>query len=170
MTDRINNWSDLRRFLDADRRGDGPRVYLTRPTTRFVAALRLAEWIDATRAPRPVKTVVRMRLRHYGRSFGFTIPMGTCGPGLKLPHWGTIVVSPKARIGANATIHTSVNIGGAREAPTIGDDCYISPGAKLYGPITLGDRCRVGMNAIVNQDFPDDSTIVAPRATALGRT
>lgn len=162
MHESIHNWADLRRFVAADRRGASLKVYLTRPTHRFVLALRLVEWIMCTPMPRWAKTLALMACRRYGRSFGFTIPVGTCGPGLKLPHWGSVVVSPLARIGAGATIHSGVNFGTWHEgAPVTGRDCYFSPGAKLFGPIVLGDRCRVGANAVVNASFPDESVLVS---------
>lgn len=39
------------------------------------------------------------------------------------------------------------------EAPTIGDDVYIGPGAKLFGRIEVSDRIAVGANAVVNKSF-----------------
>jgi serine O-acetyltransferase len=40
-------------------------------------------------------------------------------------------------------------------APTIGDNCYIAPGAKLFGAIVLGDNVVVGANAVVNRSYPE---------------
>jgi len=52
-----------------------------------------------------------------------------------------------------------VNIGTAagqsEAAPTIGDNCYIGPGAKLFGPIEIGSNTAIGANAVVNRSFPD---------------
>ncbi|MNL68290.1 putative lipopolysaccharide biosynthesis O-acetyl transferase WbbJ [compost metagenome] len=39
--------------------------------------------------------------------------------------------------------------------PVIGDNCYIGPGAKLFGAIRLGDNIAIGANAVVNRGFPD---------------
>jgi serine O-acetyltransferase len=38
--------------------------------------------------------------------------------------------------------------------PVIGNDCYIGPGAKLFGPIELGPNPVIGANAVVNRSFP----------------
>lgn len=90
---------------------------------------------------------------------GFTIPPNTFGPGLSIAHYGTIVVNPNARIGANCRIHVGVNIGTAKgteaQAPTIGDGSYIGPGAKIFGPVVLGNDVTIGANAVVNRSFPD---------------
>lgn len=88
---------------------------------------------------------------------GFSIPLNVFGSGLSIAHVGPIVVSPYARIGRNCRIHVGVNIGTRAgvpdEAPTIGDDVYIGPGAKLFGRIEVADRIAVGANAVVNKSF-----------------
>ena len=64
-----------------------------------------------------------------------------------------------AKVGANCRLHVGVNIGtsaGQRSAaPVLGDNCYIGPGAKLFGAITIGDGTVIGANAVVNRDFPE---------------
>lgn len=45
------------------------------------------------------------------------------------------------------------------KAPTIGDNCFIGPGAKLFGDIKIGDNVAIGANAVVNKDFGDNVTI-----------
>ena len=88
----------------------------------------------------------------------FSIPVNTIDEGLSIAHYGSIIVNDKVRIGKNCRIHVGVNIGeGGSEAkaPQIGDNCYLGPGAKLFGGIVLGDNVRVGANAVVNKSFPD---------------
>ncbi len=41
------------------------------------------------------------------------------------------------------------------KAPQIGDNVYISPGAKLFGDIVIGDNVKIGANAVVNKSFPE---------------
>ena len=86
---------------------------------------------------------------------GFSIPINTFGPGLSIAHRGTIVVNSGARIGSNCRIHVCVNIGTAKgfgtAAPKIGNNVYIGPGAKLFGPIEIADDCIIGANAVVNK-------------------
>jgi len=90
----------------------------------------------------------------------------TIGPGLYIGHFGGIVISRHSVIGSNCNLSQDVTIGvsgdGAkRGAPTIGDDVYIAPGAKLFGAITVGDRVRIGANAVIHADVPDDAVAVA---------
>ncbi|MBQ8860383.1 MAG: serine acetyltransferase [Ruminococcus sp.] len=72
-----------------------------------------------------------------------------------------IIVSHNAHIGKNATIFHQVTIGeGVGGAPTIGDNCYIGPGAKITGKIHIGNNVKIGPNCVVFEDIPDNSTVV----------
>lgn len=96
---------------------------------------------------------------------GYTIPPNCIGAGLLLPHYGTIIITPKAKIGENCVIHCCVNIGinsrgeNNKGAPVIGNNVYISPGAKLFGGIMIGDNVIIGANAVVNKSFPSNVVI-----------
>jgi serine O-acetyltransferase len=90
---------------------------------------------------------------------GFSIPKNVFGAGLCLVHYGTIVVSPHARIGENCRIHPSTSIGFFNGAPILGDNVYIGPGAKLYGQIVIGNNVTIGANAVVNTDVPESVTV-----------
>ena len=46
-------------------------------------------------------------------------------------------------------------------APTIGDNCYIGPGAKLFGDIVVGNNVAIGANAVVNKSFRENDITVA---------
>ena len=108
----------------------------------------------------PIQVLYRKILfRKSSVKLGFSISPNTFGPGLSIAHRGTIVVNGGARIGANCRIHVGVNIGTeagkADAAPTIGDNCYIGPGAKVFGPIEIGPNTVIGANAVVNKSFPE---------------
>jgi serine O-acetyltransferase len=86
------------------------------------------------------------------------------GPGLYVGHFGGITVSPHAVIGANCSLSQSVTIGVAGEgeqrgAPVIGDDVYIGPGARLFGSIHIGHNVKIGANAVVHRDVPDNAVV-----------
>jgi serine O-acetyltransferase len=90
---------------------------------------------------------------------GFSIPCNVIGPGLAIVHYGTIIISAKAKIGSNLRIHANTNIGMAKGgAPIIGNNCYIGPGAKLYGNITIGNDIVVGANSVVNKSFTTNNS------------
>ncbi len=105
-----------------------------------------------------MKLWLEYRRKNLGNKLGFSIPCNVFGPGLSIAHVGTIVVNPQAKIGENCRIHICVNIGAAKEsneAPAIGNNAYIGPGAKLYGGIILGNNVSIGANAVVNKSFEE---------------
>ena len=100
---------------------------------------------------------------HYFIKLGFTIPENTFGKGLNIHHYGCIVVNDNARIGENCNIQQGVNIGqnyGSENVPTIGNDVYIGPGAKIFGKVTIADGCVIGANAVVCKDFLEPNKII----------
>tara|TARA_R110001583_G_scaffold3732_1_gene22923 strand:- start:249 stop:779 length:531 start_codon:yes stop_codon:yes gene_type:complete len=105
-----------------------------------------------------VKLWLEYRRKKLGNRLGFSIPCNVFSSGLSIAHVGTIVVNHQARVGKNCRIHICVNIGASKdknEAPVIGDNAYIGPGAKLFGNIILGDNVSIGANAVVNKSFPE---------------
>jgi serine O-acetyltransferase len=97
----------------------------------------------------------------YGIEIPHTIPIGG---GLLVVHFGGIVVGAEA-IGSNLSISQGVAIGSTyrgdrKGCPTIGDDVYIGPGAKVIGRIRIGNRVAIGANCVVTQDIPDDAVVV----------
>lgn len=106
----------------------------------------------------------RFRLKVSGRKLGFTIGPNIFGPGLSIPHCGTIVVNSNATVGSNCRIHVCVNIGssgGNVNAPKIGNNVYIGPGVKIYGDISIADGIAIGANSVVNQSFLEKNITIA---------
>jgi len=116
---------------------------------------------------------VRLALHRCERRYGISISHRTdVGPGLHIGHFGGIVVSSRARIGRNCNLSHGVTIGLAvrgRHAgyPTIGDDVYIGPGAKIIGCVKVGNRVAIGANAVVTRDIPDDAVAVGVPAAVI---
>lgn len=103
--------------------------------------------------------------------FGIEVtPECDIGPGLFLPHTqGTVIGA--ARIGKDCTIYQGVTLG-ARELdmnfdlsqrPVIGDEVIIGSGAKVIGPVMIGDGARIGSNANVVRSVPNRHLVLAPR-------
>lgn len=110
----------------------------------------------------------KLKLKSIQNRFSVRIPINVFDVGLQIPHLGPIVVHPKATVGKNCRIHVGVNIGAEKDqTPVFGDDCYIGPGAKIFGGITIGDRCKIGANAVVNKSFDNDQTIVGVPGRAV---
>ena len=147
---------DLKYYLECDRIAMSQKT--ARPggnlPYRFLIVMRKYEY----RANR--KDVVsraaaiwwHLRYKRLSEKCGFSIPINCAGPGLCLPHYGTIVISGQAKIGENCKIHPGVCIGassGKPEAKQIGNNVYIGPGAKLVGGGTIADNVVIGANAVV---------------------
>lgn len=86
------------------------------------------------------------------------------GPGLYIGHFGGIVVNGQAVIGKNCNLSHGVTIGqqnrGERAGcPTLGDNVFIAPGAKIIGNVHIGNRVAIGANSVVVQNVPDDGVI-----------
>lgn len=83
------------------------------------------------------------------------------GPGVSFGHRQGIMMGKRVKIGARCKIRHQVTIaGGKGGGATIGDDVQIGAGAKIIGPIRVGHRARIGANAVVVKDVPDDATVV----------
>ncbi len=106
----------------------------------------------------------KIKFKNLSIKLGFSIPENIFGPGLAILHYGTIIVNPRAIVGANCRIHADVNIGesgGLKGAPIIGNNVYIGPGAKIYGNIEIADNCAIGANAAVNKTFDKAGILIA---------
>ena len=106
---------------------------------------------------------LRYRLSKIAINLGFSIPANVCGPGLSLPHYGSIIINAQAKIGCNCMIHSCVNIGangGSAKAPIIGNNVFIGPGAKIYGDIRIADNVYIGANAVVNKSILEKNAVV----------
>lgn len=96
------------------------------------------------------------------------------GRNFVIDHFGGIIVSGYARFGDNCRIRNGVVVGLRRVddpvAPIIGNNVDIGSGAKLLGPITIGDNSLIGANAVVLIDVPPNSIAVGVPATVKPRS
>jgi serine O-acetyltransferase len=93
------------------------------------------------------------------------------GGGVFMPHANGIVIHIDAKIGGNCNISQQVTIGvGGTDpsgTPTIGDRVFLGPGAKVFGPITVGDDVAIGANAVVMKDLPNHVVAVGIPAKVI---
>jgi serine O-acetyltransferase len=96
-------------------------------------------------------------------------PNVTLGERLVLPHPNGVVVHGEAVIGDDCYISQQVTIGrlAAPDAPVIGSGVYIGCGAKVLGKIVVGDRAKIGANAVVLCDVPAGWTAVGVPARLI---
>ena len=98
-------------------------------------------------------------------------PGATIGKNFFIDH-GFTVIGETAEIGDNVTIYQCVTLGGTnptngvggKRHPTLRDNVIIGSGAQIIGPITIGERARIGANAVVMDDVPDGATMVGVKA------
>ena len=85
---------------------------------------------------------------------------------------GFTVIGETAEIGDNVTIYQCVTLGGTnptngkggKRHPTLEDNVIIGSGAQVIGPITVGERARIGANAVVTDDVPEGATMIGLKA------
>lgn len=103
------------------------------------------------------------KLRYLSHITSFQIPPHTCGWGLTIWHWGSIIINPAAKLGNNCTLYPGVLIGHKAQgggAATIGNNVFIGAGTKIIGPVKIGDNVIVGQNCVITKDIPSNSVVV----------
>jgi serine O-acetyltransferase len=99
-------------------------------------------------------------------------PGATIGQRFFIDHGMGVVIGETSVIGDECTLYHGVTLGGTswnkgKRHPTLGKGVVIGAGAKVLGPIVLGDGARVGSNAVVVKDVPAGSTAVGIPARIL---
>ena len=94
-------------------------------------------------------------------------PGATVGKRLVIDHGMGVVIGETAVIGDDCIIFHGVTLGGfkfdpVKRHPTIGNKVLIGTGAKILGPIHIGDNVKIGANAVVMKDVPSGCTVIAP--------
>lgn len=179
----IKNKKDYLYYIKCDREARGfnkKKLFGIRgeiPVYKFQLLMRKVEYYNNCKTDFFSKLyllILKYRYKKQQIKYGFSIPINTFGPGLYIRHRGTICVNGSARIGSNCRINVDVNIGTnmekEEEAPVIGDNCFIGPGAKLFGKIIIGNNVAIGANAVVNKSFGDNVTIAGVPAKIVNTT
>nr|WP_274637920.1 serine O-acetyltransferase EpsC [Microbacterium bovistercoris] len=92
-------------------------------------------------------------------------PGAVLGRRVFIDHGAGVVIGETAEVGDDVLIYHGVTLGGrqregGKRHPTIGAGVAIGAGAKVLGPITIGEGCVIGANAVVTKDAPADSILV----------
>jgi serine O-acetyltransferase len=164
--------ADIARF-----REEGPGL---RPVVRGVLSqgfqalfvYRVFRWCYEHRIPtQPFRFLVE---RFTEITTGISLPaQAQIGKGLRIHHFGGIIVHSEASIGEYCTLYHSVtlgDLGGWGGAPRIGNCVIIGAGAKLLGNIEVGDDCHIGANAVVRTSVPTGCLAVGVPAVMKQRT
>jgi serine O-acetyltransferase len=134
-----------------------------------IATYRFGQWAN-DEAPRPLRKVAKAAYLGLFKAVeiatGVSLPAhAQIGRGFYIGHFGNIIIHPDTVMGERCSIAHGVTIGvlgGERQGvPRLGNDVYVGCGAKILGPVSVGDGAIIGANAVVIDDVP-------PGATAVG--
>jgi serine O-acetyltransferase len=156
---RYRGQTSLRAFLSA---------YLHEPGFRFTYYLRkTASYASRTKSLWIFAYLYnRAMLHRYRFKYGFDIsPTTSIGPGLYIGHFGGVVISPQAVLGANINIAQGVTIGATSRGPRIGaptleDRVWVGAHAIIVGKVTIGHDALIAPGAYVNFDVPSMAVIL----------
>ena len=92
-------------------------------------------------------------------------PGATIGRRVFIDHGMGVVIGETAEVGEDTTLYHGVTLGGTtwnkgKRHPTLGRNVVVGAGAKILGPIKVGDGAKIGSNAVVVRDVPAGATVV----------
>ena len=109
-------------------------------------------------------------------------PKAKIGKNLFIDHGMGVVIGETSDIGDNVTIYHMVTLGGispsinsndqreVKRHPTLQDNVVVGSGAQVLGPITVGKNAKIGANAVVTKDVPENGVMVGIPAKNVGTT
>lgn len=160
--------SDLYRYTKKINYGSLIKNLQENPGFKFTFYLRLCNYLFRGKKfqkyvlLRFFSIIYRRNIYKYGISIPYTTYIG-CG--FYIGHFGNIVIHKNVKIGRNCNISQGVTIGisnrgDKKGCPSIGDNVYIGPGAKIFGNILIGNNVAIGANSVVTKDIPDNAVVV----------
>ena len=109
-------------------------------------------------------------------------PKANIGKNLFIDHGMGVVIGETSEIGNNVTIYHMVTLGGIspsinsneqrniKRHPTLKDNVVVGSGAQILGPVTVGKNAKIGANAVVTKDVPENAVMVGIPAKNVGET
>ena len=109
-------------------------------------------------------------------------PKAKIGKNLFIDHGMGVVIGETSEIGNNVTIYHNVTLGGiapsintndqrnTKRHPTLEDNVVVGSGAQILGPVTVGKNAKIGANAVVTKDVPENAVMVGIPAKNVGET
>jgi serine O-acetyltransferase len=147
-------------------------IVLFFPGFQAVALYRISRWLDTHRQrhhfwwwPLIALEVIVKRITEIVTGV-FISPQAQIGAGLLLPHFGGIYIGNGTVVGRNCDVYQGVTIGynvsTGQEGgyPTVGDRVFLGSGAKVFGPIQIGNDVAIGANAVINKPAPDHAVVL----------
>ena len=109
-------------------------------------------------------------------------PKANIGKNLFIDHGMGVVIGETSEIGDNVTIYHMATLGGIspsinsneqrniKRHPTLKDNVEVGSGAQILGPVTVGKNAKIGANAVVTKDVPENAVMVGIPAKNVGET
>lgn len=99
-------------------------------------------------------------------------PGAKLGRGILIDHGSGVVIGETAEVGDNCTIYQGATLGGTgkekgKRHPTIGNNVLVGSGAKILGPVVVGDNCKIASNAVLLTNLEENSTAVGVPARSV---
>lgn len=154
---------DIQSVLDRDPAARGTlEILLCYPGLHAVWGHRVSHWLWRRGARILARWVSQLARGWTGIEIH---PAATLGPGFFVDHGMGVVIGETAEVGADVTLYHGVTLGGTslnkgKRHPTLGNNVVVGAGAKILGPIHVGDHSRIGANAVVVKDVPPNSVVV----------
>ena len=152
-------------------------VILTYPGVKAVFFHKIANFFSIAR----FDLVARMISQFSRFITGIEIhPKAKIGKNLFIDHGMGVVIGETSEIGNNVTIYHNVTLGGIspsinsneqrdiKRHPTIKDDVVVGSGAQILGPVVIGRNSKIGANAVVTKDVPENAVMVGIPAKNVG--
>ena len=107
-------------------------------------------------------------------------PKAKIGKNLFIDHGMGVVIGETSEIGENVTIYHMVTLGGIapsinsdsqreiKRHPTLMDNVVVGSGAQILGPVIIGKNAKIGANAVVTKDVPDNAVMIGIPARNVG--
>lgn len=165
----IRNKMELQRYLLLDKHAMGrterhPKLFGD-VIWKYMIILRYSEYINNISQKsifQKLQHLLLEILRHkYMEKTGFEIGLNQCGPGLSIAHTSKVILHKNAIVGKNCRIVGDVTLGatnGSSKAPVIGDNVFISVGARIIGDVSVADNVAIAANAVVVKSINEPDT------------
>jgi len=150
---------------------NGFEVFLCYPGVHAILWHRVAHFLHI----RGFKLTARLISQMSRMMTGIEIhPGATVGKRLLIDHGMGVVIGETTEIGDDCTLYQGVTLGGTgkdsgKRHPTIGNHVMVSAGARVLGPIIIGDYSKIGSGAVVLKDVPPNCTAVGVPAKIVIR-
>ena len=173
----IRNKEDLKYYMIEDKKALGIKdssfldklslLLFPNRVWEFEKILRKTEYVLNVHHSYKLKRMYNKFLRYYylrkldriSERLGFYIRPNCIGPGLRIQHYGGIIINPNCRIGKNFTIRPFTVIGnkktGSNEVPMIGDNVKIGCNVSIVGNVRIGNNVTIGAGSVVTRDCLD---------------